>query len=77
MNKILLIIRREYITRIRNKTFILSTILTPLVFIAIMATSFYFSHTNSEQLKIAVYDESGLFAQRIKNNKNIEYQAVP
>ena len=77
MNKILLIIKREYITRIRNKTFILSTILTPIVFIAILATSFYFSHTNSEQLEIAVYDESGLFAQRLKNNKNIEYKAVP
>ena len=77
MNKILLIIKREYLTRIRNKTFILSTLLTPVFFIGIMGASIYFSSNNSEELRIAVYDESGLFAQHLKNNKNIEYVAVP
>ncbi len=66
MNKILLIIKREYTTRIRNKTFILSTLLTPVFFIGIMGASIYFSSNNSEELRIAVYDESGLFAQHLK-----------
>lgn len=77
MNKILLIIKREYTTRIRNKTFILSTLLTPIFFIGVMGASIYFSSNNSEDLKIAVYDQSGLFVQKLKNNKNIQYQQVP
>ena len=37
MNKTWLIIRREYITRVRNKTFIISTLLTPLFFVGLIA----------------------------------------
>jgi len=77
MNKIFLIIRREYITRIRNKTFILSTILTPVFFIALIGATTYFSHNNSEELSIGVYDESGLFIARLKSNDNIKYTSVP
>jgi ABC-2 type transport system permease protein len=77
MHKIFLIIKREYTTRIRNKTFILSTLLTPLFFIGITAASVYFSHNNTEDLKIGVYDQSGLFAGRLKNNENIQYVTVP
>lgn len=77
MNKILLIIKREYLTRIRNKTFILSTILTPLFFIALIGATAYFSNSNSEELHIGVYDESGLFTQKLKSNDNIRYTSVP
>ena len=77
MNKILLIIKREYTTRIRNKTFILSTILTPLFFIALIGATTYFSHNNSEELSIGVYDESGLFVSGLKSNENIHYTSVP
>jgi ABC-2 type transport system permease protein len=77
MNKILLIIKREYITRIRNKTFILSTILIPFFFIALVGATAYFSHSNSEELNIGVYDESGLFIGKLKSNDNIHYTTVP
>ncbi|HRO43581.1 MAG TPA: ABC transporter permease, partial [Flavipsychrobacter sp.] len=77
MNKIFLIIKREYITRIRNKTFILSTILTPVFFIALIGATAYFSNSNSEELHIGVYDESGLFLQKLKSNDNIKYTTVP
>ena len=76
MKKIALIIKREYGTRIRNKTFLLTTFLTPLLFIGIIAVSVYMSTNNSEDLKIAVYDETGLFARNLQSSKNIEYVAV-
>ena len=76
MNKILLIIKREYLTRIRNKTFILSTLLTPLFFVAIIGASAYFSQKNSEEVTIGVFDESGLFASKLKSNENIDYKTV-
>ena len=37
MNKTWLIIKREYITRVRNRTFIISTLLTPLFFVGLIA----------------------------------------
>lgn len=77
MNKILLIIKREYITRIRNKTFIFSTILIPFFFIALVGATAYFSHSNSEELNIGVYDQSGLFIGKLKSNDNIHYTTVP
>jgi len=49
MKKILLIIKREYFTRVRNKTFILSTILLPLFFIGFIAASTYFSIKSIEK----------------------------
>lgn len=76
MNKIILIIKREYISRITKKTFILSTILTPLFFIGVTVFSVYMADKNSEQLKIAVYDESGLFAHKLTGNDNIVYTSV-
>lgn len=77
MNKIFLIIRREYTTRIRNKTFILSTILTPLFFIGLIGATTYFSQQNGEELSIGVYDESGIFVSQLKSTENIKYTTVP
>jgi ABC-2 type transport system permease protein len=41
MNKTWLIIKREYITRVRNKTFIISTFLTPLFFVGLITAVIY------------------------------------
>jgi ABC-2 type transport system permease protein len=77
MNKILLVAKREYLTRIRNKTFILSTLLTPLFFVGVIAVSTYFAQKNSEKVTVAVYDESNLlFASKLKSGKNITYSQV-
>lgn len=76
MNKVILIIKREYLSRITKKTFILSTILTPLFFIGITVFSVYMTKNNTEQLKIAVYDESGLFAHKLTSDENIAYSIV-
>ncbi len=76
MNKTLLIIRREYLTRIRNKTFILSTLLTPILLIGVIAFSVYMQMNNSDDLKIAVYDESGFFAGKLNVSKSLVYVPV-
>lgn len=43
MNKTWLIIKREYLTRVRNRTFIISTFVTPLFFAGLIAAIIYFS----------------------------------
>ena len=72
-NKIGLIIKREYTTRVRNRSFILSTILLPLFFIGFIFASAYFSIESIEQQRIAVDDQSGDFRNTLKNDDHITF----
>jgi ABC-2 type transport system permease protein len=68
MNKILIIIKREYITRVRNKTFLLSTFLLPLVMIAFIGGSAYLGAKSLKQYKIAVKDETNLYKNKMDSS---------
>jgi ABC-2 type transport system permease protein len=74
MNKIWLVIKREYLTRVRNRTFILSTILLPLFFIGFIFASAYFSISSHEKQKIAVIDSNGIFKNSFQNTDLITYE---
>jgi ABC-2 type transport system permease protein len=74
MNKILLVIKREYFTRVRNRTFILSTILLPLFFIGFIAASAYFSIKSTDHEKVAVQDNNGIFKESFQSDKIITYE---
>lgn len=74
MNKILLIIKREYITRVRNKTFLLSTFLLPLLMFGLIFGGAMISANSNEKRKIAVDDESGLYKNSFKNNSAVEFE---
>jgi ABC-2 type transport system permease protein len=74
MNKIWLVIKREYLTRVRNRTFILSTILLPLFFIGFIFASAYFSISSHEKQKIAVADSNGIFRNSFKSDDLITYE---
>lgn len=75
MNKISVIIKREYVTRVRKKSFIIMTILAPLLMasIVILPTVFMMNQ-GGEFKKIAVIeDNSNLFKGAIKNTKEAEF----
>lgn len=74
MNKIWLIIKREYSTRVRNRTFILSTILLPLFFIGFIFASAYFSISSAEKQKVAVVDSNGIFKNSFQSDQVITYE---
>ncbi|HRG89289.1 MAG TPA: ABC transporter permease [Chitinophagales bacterium] len=61
MNKIWIIIQREYITRVKRKSFIITTLLAPLGFFALMAGSVLISTYQQGSTHVAIVDESGLF----------------
>jgi ABC-2 type transport system permease protein len=67
MNKIWIIIKREYITRVRNKTFLLSTFLFPLLMFALIFGGAFIGANSTEQRKIAVDDQSGLYKNNFKD----------
>ncbi|MFM6926276.1 MAG: ABC transporter permease [Ferruginibacter sp.] len=65
MNKILLIIRREFLTRVRKRTFIIGTILFPLLYLGLIFGTGYIADKTKENLNIAMIDKSGLFSDEL------------
>ncbi len=71
MNKIWLIIKREYVTRVRNKTFLLSTFLLPIMIVLFIAGSIFLSVKSEEKSKrIAFADPSEFFKPLLKNDSS-------
>ncbi len=69
MNKIYLIIKREYVTRVRNKTFLLSTFLLPIVMLLFIFGSAFFAATSKDKLKrIAVINAPGYLKMNLKTD---------
>jgi ABC-2 type transport system permease protein len=68
MNKIWLVIKREYLTRVRNKTFLLSTILLPLVMVLFISGSVFFAAKSEGKKKIAVEDKRNELAKFLKSD---------
>ncbi|WP_332910771.1 ABC transporter permease [Algoriphagus boritolerans] len=64
MNKILLVIQREYLARVKKKSFLIATLLTPLIFPAIMGVFVWIAmeEKGNQSLRIIeVIDETDLF----------------
>ncbi|MFH1159556.1 MAG: ABC transporter permease [bacterium] len=73
MKKIWLIIQREYLTRVRKKSFIIMTILGPLLMAGIVIVPIYIATTTNETKTIAVLDETTLFVGKFKDSDNIKF----
>jgi ABC-2 type transport system permease protein len=76
MNKTLLIIRREYVTRVRKKSFIIMTLLTPFLFALIfIIPMLVMSNEDKNFKKIAVIEEgSDLFTNVIPDTKDTDFE---
>ena len=70
MSKIFLIFKREYITRVRNKTFLLSTFLLPIVMILFIFGSAFFAMSSAKQSfkRVAVVNDPGIFKANLQSD---------
>ena len=74
MSTLSLIIRREFIAKVRNKSFIVMTFLSPLLFVGIAVfVGFLASMDKEVATQIAIHDESGILKDEFKNDKNFNY----
>ena len=74
MNKLWLIIKREYLTRVRKKSFIIGTLLTPILLIAFIAiVSYIFSYQGDEDQQIVIKDEAALLNRAMKDGKGVHF----
>ncbi|WP_316763812.1 ABC transporter permease [Pedobacter aquatilis] len=78
MNKILLIIRREYLSRVKKKSFIIMTFLTPLIIAGFYGLIIYFSikGINDKTDKVAVVNQNKTLTEKLTSNKNVTYVYV-
>src|SRR3546814_7936090 len=78
MNKILLIIKREYLSRVKKKSFLLVTFLVPLFLIGVYALTIYLTAKSFESNDATVYmvDQSGLFANKRSEEHTSELKSL-
>jgi ABC-2 type transport system permease protein len=74
MSILSLIIKREFIAKVRNKSFIVMTFLSPLLFVGMAVLVGYLSTMNKDSVtQIAIHDEAGLLKKEFKNDKFTNY----
>ncbi len=74
MRNLKLIIHREYMARVRNKTFIVMTFLSPLILVGMFFLIAYLSMLNNgEQKIIGINDQSGVFSGEFEDTEDIQY----
>lgn len=77
MNKVWIIIQREFLTRVKKKSFILLTLLMPLIMVAVVAIPAALAFVDSDEtFTVGIVDETGLYAKEFKNTDKITYQSV-
>ncbi|MDP4290552.1 MAG: ABC transporter permease, partial [Bacteroidota bacterium] len=73
MNKISLIIKREYLSRVRKKSFIVMTILGPIFMAAIIIVPIVIGMTSHSKHKVMVLDETGWFKGKFINDNGLTF----
>jgi ABC-2 type transport system permease protein len=75
MDKLWLIIKREYLNKVRNKTFIIMTFVSPLIFIGVVLLIGWLTSINSDTArKIAILDQTdGDFISLFESSERNEY----
>ena len=75
MSNISIIIQREFNELVRKKSFIITTLLMPLLMVALMAApALIMQFSRGDEKRIAVIDESGLVAPRLESDEELRFE---
>lgn len=75
MSKLFLIIEREFLAKVRNRTFIIMTFLSPILMVGMIAMVAYLTKSSIEKSTFVAYvDESGLFSKDDFDSKTIDFE---
>lgn len=77
MNKIILVIQREYMTRVLKKSFWISSLLAPVLITAIYAIPIWLAMKDKEVKKVAILDQSHLWKASDLQDKELAFTFVP
>ena len=74
MDKLKLIIKREFLAKVKNKSFLVMTILSPLMVVGLLSLIVFLNEKNSEEIRtIAFVDESQKFSDAFEDSKAVKY----
>ncbi len=77
MNKILLVARREFLSRVQKKTFLLTTIGLPLIIFGFYAAMIYFQVKSTDNYRVAVADNANIFNGKISSkNEEVVFEFI-
>jgi ABC-2 type transport system permease protein len=76
MNKTWIVARREFTSRVSKKTFLLTTILLPLLIFGFYAAMIYFSVKGNDDITIAVADNANVFNEKLESKEDIHFSFV-
>ena len=77
MNHLGLITKREFLNKVKNKSFILMTFLSPLIMVGVISLVYYLTQLNNDKIyTISVLDESQLFANEFVDNGGTKYDLL-
>lgn len=77
MKNIFLITKREYLTQVKKKSFIILTLLAPVLMIGFGALIAFMFKANESSSTFNVIDKSGIFVGKLKSDESIKYVFVP
>ena len=76
MNKIWIIAQREFLSRVQKKTFLLTTILLPVVVFGLYGLIIYFAVKTADNYTVAIADNANLFGGKIESKEDIRFEFV-
>ena len=77
MNHLSLITKREYLNKVKNKSFIVMTFVSPIIMVAIFALVAYLTQLNNDTVRvISVLDQSGLFVDEFNDTDKTKYDIL-
>ncbi|MGA0558026.1 ABC transporter permease [Larkinella sp. VNQ87] len=76
MKTIFLILKREYLVRVKKKSFLIMTLVTPLLVSCIWLIPIFFAMRGIDQKKVEIIDETGRFGDTFKDTKELVFKPV-
>lgn len=76
MKNILLVLQREYLVRVKKKSFIIMTFLTPFLFVGFYAAIIFIAIGSKDTKTVEVLDESTLFANQFKETDELKFSYI-
>ena len=73
MNKTLLIIKREFLVRVKKKSFVIMTLLAPILMASLIIVPVLISEADQQKRLIGLYEINTNFSEEIKDSENIHF----
>ncbi len=76
MHNIFLIIQREYLTRVRKKSFLIMSIVGPLLIAGLWVVPIWLSTRETDQKTIEILDDSGYFEEKFTETSSLKFKYI-